>query len=386
MDKRHLGYLITEEAGASEESEGEAQGNGAISYDTRSDASLASLVVSGCTDSGSDYITPVGIKTEDGYKIKVRIHGGRLIDGYELERIMVERGSPCYGGKVDDEHFLYIAKSDGEYTVFDRSDIFIPDATLTVEGEAVLYNAREDGKTATGMQVVSVSGRRAVAFLSTEAGETDFRLATGYIYGVKGIMHIPVEEEFSYAIRYDSFNIYINGEGSEEPYCGYTAEIMLDDALYSVNVRGNTVRDELDLISGRLVRRVCRVDLSLCEITEAYYGYEPCFMITLPVSASSECSVMSNKLYYSESYGFVDTPDSVTLGANNKQLYMNLGEDITTVAEAREYLGDNAWLVYPRESASEEYVSPIEDSTIAGKVCIEVCSPTAPEIYALYRK
>lgn len=359
------------------------EGVGSISYTTAFANSIKALRIEGDMNYMNGVNSPVGIATDDGAIIKLRIHGETALDGHELERIMKERGSPCYGGVVDDEHFLYIARDDASYTLIDRTDMYIPNNTISIIGEAILYNPLPEGKTATGMQIIAGGGGWAISFSGTE-GAVSFSGHNGNNRYNYALMHKAVESEFSYAIAYNSLRIVQNGNVTEAPYNGYICEIKVSAPLYRIYGAESEVYDELDVISGVLTRRVAVVSVGECKIIEAYYMGIPCFILTVPSPVKDHDRISCDMLYESDDSCFFDCVDSF-MRIDNQSVYLNLGEDVTTVEEARAHLGENSIITYPRADEIIEEVTPETINTDSGNVVIEVCSVAPAKIYATYK-
>lgn len=379
MDKRHLRYLAVEEESDSGGEE-ETIGRGYVRYEASEDYSISALAITGTSEGAS--CRGVGIKTEDGCKIKLRIHGERMLDGYELERILKERGSPAYGGKIDEDSFRFVVKSDSGHTIIDRTDMFIPSGDITLFAEAYLDAPLPEGKLASGILLSTAEGERAVVF-DGEEGSVFLEGSTGSVNAVYGIKTAPLEEERSYAIRYDSLDLLIDGGGSEEAYDGYVEEIVLSDGLYCItNMNMGVVYDYMDLIDGSLTRKCAAVRLGELELSEIYIDSVPCFMAELSTIANTSSGAEGSDIHYYENYDFLDTPESFTLSEDGTRIYIYLGEGVN-LSSAKDRLADTV-VVYVRSEEVTEYFEPIEDRTIGGTVVIEVCSEVPADIYVIH--
>ena len=241
----------------------------------------------------------------------------------------------------------------------------------------------EDGQLASGICFSTSAGNPAVVF---DSGEGDVYLygSTGNVNDIFGIMTAPLKEQISYKLRYDSFNITIDGEWTDEPYSGYIAEITLDDGLYAIPAPyDGGVYDELDLTSGYLLRRCAHINLGDLNPTVVQMDEGTYFGLNLPIEAETEVNPeFSVSPTCTENILPFDLDESF-LSDFGTGVYIKL-EDGIDITEAKERLKD-IYITYARSEEVTEDVETIEDNTVSGTVVIEVLSEVPANIYAIYR-
>ncbi len=355
---------------------------GCISYTSPHSSSLCSVRIFGGMTDEVTIDGGVGIIRGDECVIKLRIHGETYLDGYEFERILKERNSPCYGGQYDDEHFIYVAKANNGYTLLDRTDMYMPNGNLSVVGDALLFAPITSGSKATGMQIKAINGNRAISFLGTE-GAVEFQGNNGNASYNYALIHRPLASEFSYAIRYDTMRILQNGNMTSEPYSGYIKEVTISSPLYKMSSSFyGELYDEYDVLSGVIKRRVQCYEIKEEDIESAYYMDYPVYMVKLPSMAKTDFGVINGALYESEY--FLESPGSMLLDMDGETLYLNLADDCASESEVMDYLSGYELFMYALYEEMIENVEIPELSTEAGTVAIEVCSTTPAPINITY--
>ena len=376
-------FLMTAGDSGTGESFYEDQGTRSLCLSTDSNCRLDSLLVYGTHDSlEADGRKGLGYEVDGSFFLDVRIHGENFLDGYELERLMLRSGSPTYGGRRDDEYFIYRTVREN-CEVVSRDHLSLPDLPFTLRMSALVdEELATDGIFSPGLYFYSDAGGHSNVFAeSAPEGEVELSGSTPGWLRFDGFRHDGAARELEIPIRYDSVSLTVGGAPTDEPYIGRSASFPIGKRMLATADDG--VRDELECVRGVLTKRVgsAVIDSSF-SIVSAVYGGKRCFMITLPKQAGyglisigsyTECD-LNDFAYYSEC--IAATPD-------RKSVYIRFDDDIE-LSEARERL-EGLELIYPlRYEEIYELGEGLGRKMAVGANYIDVCTPLNAEIEIFY--
>lgn len=388
FDKKML--LLLADDGESEDEdippvEHEAYGTRVLRFESEGDCELVSLVLRGSEDTAYGKQYPgVGYRRSDGgYSLNLRIHGTSFLDGFELVRLMLECGSPAYGGKQGFEHFIYAADADSSYTVVTSDHMMLPLEPCAIKMVAKPSES-VSGMLIPGLQYESTSGVRvAVSGTAGSNGKVTLSGTTPADNIFHRLVHIPVQNDMQLPIAYDSVKLTEGSYSTEDLYDGQAISYNLGDCPLLCDYNAE-VYDQIDCINGMLIRRFGGMSLKAEDITEAVYMGKPCFHIMLPeVAADGRASVGVYKTLGNDY--FLEVGESVVLSPTRDSLYIRLLED-TTLEQARAEL-DGALVSYMLERSKVTDTGVRIDPRLYGQLhYIEVCSTIDTEIKISYRR
>ena len=361
-----------------------AEGIGAIKYKNTRKHTFTGIKLYG------DYVyssalrrrVGIGVRGDDGsVRVAIRVHSDCYLDGYEFVRILKEKGSPAYQGEYDSEHFLYRVTEETTQLLGELD--FAPGVLgYTLTFEAIVPETKADIEDF-GLQFVSDYGSKYVAKRNnTGAGPSTFTVKIGAGIAFNKMQQAGQGEAFDIPIRYDSFKFYT---GSVVPgrYKGVTRVIDIKEPLHYAYLAGKEVCDELDVIKGKITRKISKfiIDEST-PINKASYDEIPVFAI--PVPSDIKYPSMDCDTYYelNDPYDMPDEPDSFYIPEGDGNMYVFIDEDTLTVDEARKRLIGHTF--YYQGDDRIEQIEKLYLSVDGGVVVVEACANERPEMEVNY--
>ncbi len=359
-------------------------GSSAVKYNNTRTDSIVGLRIYGdfVYNSALRMRMGVGVRGDDGsVRVAVRVHNECCLDGYEFVRVLKEKNSPLYQGEYDSDHFLYrVTEEDTE--LFGPLD-FSPGILgykLTLEADVPEEKA---DITTFGLQFISNYGSKHAATRSvTGAGPSTFSVTMSQGTLFKHMQQAAQTEAFDIPIRYDSFKLY-NGSVVPERYKGYTKVFDIKEPLQYAYIDGRDTFDELDLISGKLTRRIARFIIDeTTQINEASYDGVCVFAIPLP--SDIKYFSMDSDVYSSvgDPYDLVEEKESFYIPDNDGNMYVFINENVVSVDEARKKL--LGVVFYYQTEDRIEKIEKLEPKCDVGVVVVEACTNTSVKIEVDY--
>ncbi len=350
------------------------KGEASVTYTTTYKNNIAALRI--CGMEAYDFTLHkrmgTGVRGDDGSVcIAVRVHDACYLDGYEFARALKEKNSPVYQGEYDSEHFLYRA-TDEDVELFGDLDFSPGTNGFYLTMEADVPEGKED-ITSFGIQMISSFKSEEEATREvTGSGPSVFKAYMQRFTVLKKIRQEAQSENFDIPIKYDSFKLYSGGVVPGN-YNGFTKVFDIKRALYYAYLGGGAVYDEIELVEGKITRRIGFYTIDeTTPINEASYDGVPVFAIPLP--SDMKIPYMDSDSYYEvdEPYDLIEETYSFYIPQNDGNMYVFINEDITTVEEARKKLLGQVFY-YQTEDRFEE-TEKLEPKIDAGVVVVEACT------------
>lgn len=357
--------------------------SGSVNYTTDKKNSIILVKIPGAeVRSGSKGRAGVGVVGEDGkVRIGARVHGECFLDGYEFARVLKEKGSPCYGGEYDSEHFIYRVP-DTQVELFSDLD-FSPGAiSFNLTFDAIVPEDKSDITTLEMYLVSDSLPKYAAKRKTTGAGVSTFINAFPKSITLKKIIQAATDDPFDLPIKYSSFKLY---SGSTVPgeYQGFTQLFDIGTPLYSAYLGYRYVYDEAELVNGRITRRIAlfRIDADT-EINRCDYSGFRVYAIPLP-SDISEPYMDSD--YYTQCYDVYEAAEgwkTFFIPDGDGKMYVYFDEEISTDEEAKETLIGQVFY-YPVKEWIQE-IDKLKSEIKSGYVSIEACTNTVSRLEVDY--
>ena len=352
-------------------------GRGTVSYLSSERNSLNELRIFGALPSDLTEGSP-GIITEDG-KLLVRIHGNAYLDGGGFEDRLRER-YPEYIGESSNGYFLYKGSNEGAATFFDPRDIKLPSGGITL---SMTVNAEAAGTIVPGICLLGDYSSYAVKGTATAPGDTELSLKS--TLKLQGVGHRRVSGAGDVMINKKSFMLYSGNSKPSEYWCA-RCEVDIGEPLLAAQNGFTTVRDELELVEGRLTRRIGMIKISAdTELEPIKIAGYLCYKIALPTPAGKPWAYSERLPFYSDMSELISSLDGMIMDPGLEAIYMYVSEEMLADASIAEYF-NGVIITYPlRDEVVSETVT-VGDVTRVGDIIIEACSVNDAEIEIRYKE
>lgn len=347
----------------------------AATYKTTFNNSLLSVRVYGNTtyDLQTGERISVGVIGNDGNtRIGIRVHNECYLDGYELARVLREKGSVNYAGEYDSEHFLYRVTSEQTELLGDLD--FTPgDPSLKLTFDAIIPEALADA-TSFGMYLKSSNnGKYSVARKTTGSGISNFSASIQKYLHLKKICQAAGSATYDIPIKYSSLKLYTGSTVPESNYIGFTQVFDIGAPLLSSYFDGVQLRDVADLTAGTVTHKigVFSIDENT-QINKSAYAGVLTFAIPLPsdiIGTGLDCDYLTST---ANPYDMIDTGDCFYVPEGDGNFYVYLNEEITEVVEAREYLVGMIFYYHMIEQTRQ--IEKLQGEIPVGTVVVEACT------------
>ena len=372
--------LIADDGEVEKYTEMEDTGFGYFSVADGENIRLTSFKIFG-NEPGED-IPCIGYYETDGsFRLNVRVHGETFFDGHELVRLMRASGAEVLGEDPDDEHFLYLSRTDRESVVVSTDYLMPPTWKLYIGMTATLAeDIKNGGALKPGLHYsYELLSPKPIAAATSGVGDVKLTCTTQTGYRTAGLIHKPTEEYMELPIRYDSVYMTESKKAEPMPYDGRTVSFDIGKPL--LYVRG--ICDELECVSGRITRRVGTLVIDESMPVEAVtLNYINCYRLTLPFEIGMYGSILD--FYTGDMYELEEYDYSLYIDPSGRWIYFQVFD--TDLEGAKEAIMGQELTYALAEEEVTELGYGIGSIMPSGKSYVEICSPAVPEFCINYKR
>ena len=306
------------------------------------------------------------------YVIKLHSHGKSFISGENFMQLVIQSGASETNKKESSGYFFTkpLEATNGSVVIDGRHIRFKENTQYTIATTAKYsYSASyrdlrlrfdyTDGSYY--FPEVKKSQTQLQLCVCSEKGKTVRAIST-HSTNTNGIRYLLT----SFCIVEGAYETYAEASAK---YSGEWAEILLDNPLRSFGY----TRDEIDLISGKLTRRVGKVTID-SDVSCAYTNDDTVFLIMLPQAMRPGCSFSSPfpPMDAGEEYG-------IEASGDGRYIYLKLPESILESGSITQYLRDNPFeMVYPLKYPETEETELPVILRAADESVVEIFTSTPP--------
>ena len=307
------------------------------------------------------------------YKIKLHIHGKNYLSGREFAEIHLSKKlESTINSSLSEKQYAFAANRDvGGVPIIDKSIIKFKEKTAYTLAFSVRYGSTTSPRDFK-LSFVYTDGsiytpiKDTYASRLTECVSTDPEKTVDHICSYRGDGQV-----IGYTLA--DFGIYegihtIHAE-VHEPYVGERIEISLDAPLYAIGAAS----DELDLLSGKITRKICTEKIDATAEIEST-DEDGIFSISLKNQARRNSSVISPHGSLTDS-----TDTGIGLSDDGNSVLFKAPEGIDSVETLSEYLNANAFSI--AYILNEPTVTSADISALdtCGKTILDVMTEISPK-------
>ena len=350
--KKRLGFLDSIE-------ETELTGEGLVEFETKRQNSITDLTIYGITTSWTKLTYPyrnsiyhVGYLQNSDSKIylNLRSHGRNYLDGYEMERIMLDCGANFYKGQYD-ETSMMVKNGVG------LSSSLVPFTHIKFKEKTSYtfrFNAYADGilgpytdKFYTFMNFYHHNNSaKVIIHPENKGGDFTVTSSSNGDYTLTQIRHKrDLAYDYSYLIRYAGMSLteWMPGENEVvEPYVGYNQKLAIPGNAFLEGVTdtedGEFIADEYYPFAGMVERKFHRFVSAPTDVMAVTINGNTVYAFKLPKKANPRRLMHSNTFNVSKDVNAVAANDNYTcISEDCEYVYLKTPATVTSVEGAISY-------------------------------------------------